>query len=73
MIIKINACKIELQQKIKMFVWDCDNLIENKLLKSIQNQPNIEWWSQIKNSKNSIKRNKIGRWDFKKETIWHCY
>jgi hypothetical protein len=30
MILKIDAYKIEHKPNIRMFVWDCDNLIENK-------------------------------------------
>jgi hypothetical protein len=30
MIIKINACKVKYKLNVGIFVWDCDNLIENK-------------------------------------------
>ena len=41
-ITKINTCKTDHQSNIRAFVWECNNLIKNKLKKyeDIQNQLN---------------------------------
>lgn len=54
MIIKIEVRKIEHQPNIKMFVWECNNLIESKLqqiiksnFESTQNNSPNTWFESL--------------------------
>jgi hypothetical protein len=69
MITKIDTRKIEHQSNIKIFVWKCDNLIENKKQIMNTNSKSITYWRirlKKRAKKDSIARKKIRRWNKKK-------
>jgi len=57
-ITKINICKTDHQSNIRAFVWECNNLIKNKLKKyeDIQNQLNNKKKLKKKAKNDPIKR-----------------
>jgi len=69
MIKKIDICKIEHQSKYWIFIWGCDDLMENKPKQIMKtNSKSIKYWRmklKIKTvKKDSIKKKKIERWNF---------